>query len=114
MSRSGRSLRIFLGSHSVSPIPWLESRAKQQRSLHPIRGMAKLTGMTTLLVLVALVIFGGEVIRGFAIAMIWGVLIGTFSSFGVAVPLLIYFGLKQAREREAAAPAGEAQPAAKP
>jgi preprotein translocase subunit SecF len=73
-----------------------------------------LTGMTTLLVLLALVIFGGEVIRGFAIAMIWGVLIGTFSSFGVAVPLLIYFGLKQSREREAAAPAGEAQPAAKP
>jgi hypothetical protein len=47
--------------------------------------------------------------------MIWGVLIGTFSSFGVAVPLLIYLGLKQAREREASAPtAGEAQPAAKP
>jgi preprotein translocase subunit SecF len=73
-----------------------------------------LTGMTTLLVLLALVIFGGEVIRGFSIAMIWGVLIGTFSSFGVAVPLLIYFGLKQARERGAVAPAGEAQPAAKP
>jgi preprotein translocase subunit SecF len=74
-----------------------------------------LTGMTTLLVLVALVIFGGEVNRGFSIAMIWGVLIGTFSSFGVAVPLLIYFGLKQGAQREAAAgPAGEAQPAAKP
>jgi preprotein translocase subunit SecF len=73
-----------------------------------------LTGMTTLLVLVALVIFGGEVNRGFSIAMIWGVLIGTFSSFGVAVPLLVYLGLKQAREREAVAPAGEAQPAAKP
>jgi preprotein translocase subunit SecF len=75
-----------------------------------------LTGTTTLLVLVALVIFGGEVIRGFSIAMIWGVLIGTFSSFGVAVPLLIYLGVSQGSQREAAASAGEgaAQPAAKP
>ncbi len=75
-----------------------------------------LTGMTTLLALLALVAFGGEVIRGFSIAMIWGVLIGTFSSFGVAVPLLIYLGQKQGAQRETAAPSGEgsAQPAAKP
>ncbi len=67
-----------------------------------------LTGMTTLLVLIALVVFGGEVIRGFAIAMIWGVLVGTYSSFGVAVPLLVYFGLKQAARRAASALPGEA------
>ncbi|HXV22847.1 MAG TPA: protein translocase subunit SecF [Alphaproteobacteria bacterium] len=74
-----------------------------------------LTGMTTLLVLTALAIFGGEVIRGFAIAMIWGVLIGTYSSFGVAVPLLIYFGLKQVSQRQAVASAeASAEPAAKP
>ncbi len=74
-----------------------------------------LTGMTTLLVLIALAIFGGEVIRGFSIAMIWGVLIGTYSSFGVAVPLLIYLGLRQAAQRQALA-SGEAsgEPAAKP
>ncbi len=67
-----------------------------------------LTGSTTLLVLLALVFVGGEVNRGFSIAMIWGVLIGTYSSFGVAVPLLIYFGLKQGSRREAPTPAGEA------
>ena len=73
-----------------------------------------LTGMTTLLALVALVTFGGEVIRGFSIAMIWGVLIGTYSSFGVAVPLLIYFGLKQASGREAAATTRPEEIAAEP
>lgn len=74
-----------------------------------------LTGTTTLLVLVALVIFGGEVIRGFAIAMIWGVLIGTFSSFGVAVPLLIYLGVSQSSHRETATAAeGASQTAIEP
>ncbi len=75
-----------------------------------------LTGITVLLTLIALVAFGGEVIRGFSIAMIWGVLIGTYSSFGVAVPLLIYLGLKQGSQREASASVGEAtvQPATKP
>ena len=74
-----------------------------------------LTGTTTLLVLVALVIFGGEVIRGFAIAMIWGVLIGTFSSFGVAVPLLIYLGVSQSGHREPATAAeGASQAATEP
>jgi preprotein translocase subunit SecF len=75
-----------------------------------------LTGTTVLLALISLVTFGGEVIRGFSIAMIWGVLAGTYSSFGVAVPLLIYFGLKQGSRREAAAAAGEeaaARPATK-
>jgi preprotein translocase SecF subunit len=75
-----------------------------------------LTGTTVLLALIALVTFGGEVIRGFSIAMIWGVLAGTYSSFGVAVPLLIYFGLKQGSQREASASAAEAaaRPTAKP
>ncbi len=53
------------------------------------------TGLTTLLALLALYIFGGEVIRGFALAMIWGVLIGTYSSIGAAVPLLVVFNLRR-------------------
>jgi preprotein translocase subunit SecF len=86
---------------------------------HAINGTLSrtvLTGTTVLLALIALVTFGGEVIRGFSIAMIWGVLAGTYSSFGVAVPLLIYFGLKQGSQREASASAAEAtaRPTAKP
>lgn len=53
-----------------------------------------MTSMTTLLALFCLYFFGGEVIRGFTAGLIWGILIGTFSSVGVAVPLLYYMGFK--------------------
>ena len=49
-----------------------------------------MTSLTTLLALAALYAFGGAVIRGFAIALIWGVLIGTYSSIALAVPVLLY------------------------
>jgi preprotein translocase subunit SecF len=54
-----------------------------------------MTSGTTLIALAALFIFGGEVIRGFTFAMIWGVVIGTYSSIFVAAPLLIYFGVRR-------------------
>ena len=50
-----------------------------------------MTSVTTLLALLSLYFLGGEVIRGFAVALIWGVLIGTYSSVALAVPLLLYF-----------------------
>lgn len=49
-----------------------------------------MTSVTTLIALLALTFFGGEVIRDFSIALIWGVVIGTYSSIMVAVPLLLY------------------------
>lgn len=53
-----------------------------------------MTSLTTLIALVALFIFGGEVIRSFTFAMIWGVVIGTYSSIFVAAPMLIWFKLR--------------------
>lgn len=53
-----------------------------------------MTSSTTLLALIALLIFGGEVIRGFVIAMIWGIFVGTYSSVFVATPILVYFKLR--------------------
>ena len=53
-----------------------------------------LTAATTFLALMALVVFGGEVIRSFTASMAWGVLVGTYSSIFVAAPILIYLGLK--------------------
>ena len=47
------------------------------------------TSLTTALVLVALLVFGGETIRGFAIALLAGVVIGTYSSIYVAANLLL-------------------------
>ena len=54
-----------------------------------------LTSVTTLIALLALYLFGGEVLRGFSFAMIWGVLVGTYSSIFIAVPLLVYMNLRR-------------------
>jgi len=68
-----------------------------------------MTSLTTLLALLALYFFGGEVIRGFSFAMIWGVVIGTYSSICIAVPLLLVTNLKRGGDAGAAdAPAGDA------
>ena len=54
-----------------------------------------LTGVTAITVLIALYIFGGEVIRNFNFAMLLGVIIGTYSSIFIAAPLLGYLGVKR-------------------
>ncbi len=54
-----------------------------------------MTSFTTLLALVALFVLGGDVIRGFVFAMIWGVVIGTYSSIFVASSILLYLGVKR-------------------
>ena len=64
-----------------------------------------MTSVTTLLALVALVVFGGEVLRGFTMAMIWGVLIGTYSSVFVASPFLLATNVKRDWSKQAVATA---------
>ncbi|GLQ57605.1 protein translocase subunit SecD [Devosia nitrariae] len=59
-----------------------------------------LTGPTTLLALLALALFGGEVIQSFVLSMIFGVLIGTYSSIFIAAPILVYLGLKDRPEAD--------------
>ena len=54
-----------------------------------------MTSVTTLLALVALVVLGGSIIRDFALAMIWGVVIGTYSSIFIAVPTLLFLKLRR-------------------
>ena len=61
-----------------------------------------MTSVTTLLALFALYFFGGEVIRSFTAAMLWGVFVATASSIFIGGPILIYFNL---RPRVEAAPA---------
>ncbi|MEZ5774327.1 MAG: protein translocase subunit SecF [Hyphomicrobiaceae bacterium] len=65
------------------------------RSINETLSRTILTGGTTLIALIALLIFGGEVIRNFTLAMIWGVLVGTYSSIFVAAPVLDYLGVKR-------------------
>jgi len=57
-----------------------------------------MTSVTTLLALITLFFFGGEVIHGFTFAMMWGVVVGTYSSIFVAGPLLLYFGIRRTDE----------------
>jgi len=62
-----------------------------------------ITSVTTLLALLSIFILGGEILRGFAFAMIIGVLIGTYSSIFVASPILKYFNVSYktiAKEKE--------------
>ena len=54
-----------------------------------------MTSVTTLLALFALYFFGGDVIRGFTFAMIWGVLVGTYSSIFVAAKILLILDVKR-------------------
>ncbi len=72
-----------------------------------------LTGVTTIAVLLALFFLGGEVIRNFTFAMLFGVLIGTYSSIFISAPLIDYLGIKRDWSDEgakAAAGAASARP----
>lgn len=59
-------------------------------SLNNTLSRTLLTSVTTLLALLTLFFFGGEVIKGFSFAMIWGVIVGTYSSIFIAVSMLLF------------------------
>ena len=63
-------------------------------SLNQMLRRTILTSVSTLLALLSLYVFGGEVLRGFTFTMIWGVIIGTYSSIFIAAPLLIFTGAR--------------------
>ncbi len=64
-------------------------------SLTQVLGRTVVTSMTTLVVLLALALVGGELIRGFALALIIGVLVGTYSSIYVAANVLLAMGVSR-------------------
>jgi preprotein translocase subunit SecF len=65
------------------------------QSINETLSRTVMTSVTTLLALFSLFFFGGEIISGFSIALIWGVVIGTYSSICLAVPLLLLLNLKR-------------------
>jgi preprotein translocase subunit SecF len=68
-----------------------------------------MTATTVFLALLSLVVFGGEVIRSFSLAMIWGIFVATYSSVFICSPMLIYLGLRhEGPEPVAPAPQGKA------
>jgi preprotein translocase subunit SecF len=64
-------------------------------SLSETLGRTMVTSLTTLLVLTALAVFGGKIIHGFAIALIVGVAVGTYSSIYVAANTLLLMGVSK-------------------
>ena len=64
-------------------------------SLNQTLSRTLMTSFTTLLVLTALFLLGGEIIHGFSVALIFGVLIGTYSSIYIASPVTLMLGIKK-------------------
>jgi preprotein translocase subunit SecF len=78
------------------------------QSINETLSRTTITSVTTLLALGALFFFGGEVISGFSIALIWGVVIGTYSSIALAVPTLLYLNIDRGTGEEGAIASPEA------
>jgi len=72
----------------------MELRELLNLSINETLSRTILTGVTTIVVLVSLFIFGGSVMRYFTFAMLLGVLIGTYSSIFIAAPILEILGVK--------------------
>jgi preprotein translocase subunit SecF len=70
-----------------------------------------ITSATTILALIGLSIFGGEVIRGFTLAMLFGAVIGVYSTVFIASPILIYLGVRTQTVGETAPAKAEARTA---
>jgi preprotein translocase subunit SecF len=63
-------------------------------SINAVLPRTIMTATTVMLALFALVAFGGQVIRSFSLAMIWGIFVATYSSIFICSPMLIYLGLR--------------------
>ena len=72
-----------------------ELREVLNLSINETMSRTFMTSFTTLIALIALFVLGGDVIRGFVFAMIWGVIVGTYSSIFVASAILLYLGVKR-------------------
>jgi preprotein translocase subunit SecF len=99
-------VRENLRKYKKMPLPEL-----MNKSINETLSRTVLTSFTTILAVLALVILGGQVIRDFSMALVWGIVIGTYSSICLAVPILLYFNIRRdtftevAPEAEGEAPA---------
>lgn len=93
-------VRENLRRYKSLPIPELIDRSVNETLARTV-----MTTSTTLLALLALYVFGGPVIQGFTFAMLFGILVGTYSTIYIAAPVLYYLKLRPANvPAEAAAP----------
>ncbi len=88
-------IRENLRKYKKKPLPELFNMSVNQTLSRTI-----MTSFTTLLALIALYVFGGEVIRGFVYALIFGIVVGTYSSIFVASPVLLFMNIRKNSEKE--------------
>ncbi len=100
--------------YSINDTVVIFDRIRENKTLFPKRDLGETinsslnstlvrtinTSVTTLVVMLAIALFGGEVIRGFAVAIIVGILVGTYSSMFVATPLMYRFSEKAAKKAD--------------
>ena len=98
-------IREFLRKYMTMPLADLIDF-----SINSVLPRTILTSATTMIALLALYIFGGEVIAGFTFAMIWGVVVGTYSSIFIASPILILLGTVRENVKAEARAAAAARP----
>lgn len=70
------------------------------KSINDIFSRTLLTGFTTLLASLALLIWGGDALRSFSFTLVWGILIGTYSSIYVSTVILDWFDLRKSMENK--------------
>jgi preprotein translocase subunit SecF len=83
-------VREMLRKYKKMPLPELINL-----SVNRVMPRTLLTVFTVFLTVFALLVFGGETLRGFSIAMLWGLFVGTFSSIRVGMPVLLYLELRR-------------------
>ncbi|MES2860230.1 MAG: protein translocase subunit SecF [Pseudomonadota bacterium] len=73
-------------------------------SLNETLSRTVITGITAVMVLAALALFGGEALFGFSIALMFGIIVGTYSSIYVGAPIILLWGVKRGEIAEDAKP----------
>ncbi len=79
------------------------------KSINDIFSRTILTGCTTLLAALALLIWGGDTLRSFSFTIVWGVIVGTYSSIYVSAVFLNLFNLRAAQDEKVINPFGNVE-----
>ena len=87
-------IREYLNMHKKDDLVGEEKTKVINYALNSTLSRTIITSLTIFLVLLAIFLFGGEVIRGFSFALLIGIVIGTYSSICIATPIVIDFDKK--------------------
>lgn len=79
------------------------------KSINDIFSRTILTGLTTLLAAISLFVFGGDALRSFSFTILWGVIIGTYSSIYVSATIVNMFNLRAEKEDKSINPFGNVE-----